>query len=136
MFSSHLSSAYLHVFFHTSAVTTTMFSSHLSCGYISAFFTCDCVHCGVSQSEFLVFSGFLQAHVSYLDAGCEVCLLLLSVDHNSFFTLSESKDKIKAVSLPSRWHCEHTMFCVEVFYALCISFHSFMHGSFLLLVSG
>ncbi|XP_076448085.1 protein SAND-like isoform X2 [Babylonia areolata] len=40
-------------------------------------------------------SGFLQAHVSYLDNDCEVCLLLLSVDRDSFFTLSEAKDKIK-----------------------------------------
>ncbi|KAK7102484.1 protein SAND-like [Littorina saxatilis] len=41
-------------------------------------------------------SGFVQAHVSYLDNDCEVCLLLLSVDRDSFFILSEAKDKIKA----------------------------------------
>ncbi|PVD24522.1 hypothetical protein C0Q70_15005 [Pomacea canaliculata] len=40
-------------------------------------------------------SGYLQAHVSYLDSDCQVCLLLLSVDRDSFFTLSECKDKIK-----------------------------------------
>ncbi|KAK7483687.1 hypothetical protein BaRGS_00025120 [Batillaria attramentaria] len=41
-------------------------------------------------------SGFLQAHVSYLDEDCQVCLLLLSVDRDSFFTLSEAKDRIRA----------------------------------------
>ena len=27
------------------------------------------------------------------------------------------------------WRCEHARFCVEVFYALCINFHSFIHTS-------
>ena len=26
------------------------------------------------------------------------------------------------------WRCEHARFCVEVFYALYINFHSFIHG--------
>lgn len=40
-------------------------------------------------------SGFLQAHVSYLDESCQTCLFLLTVDRDSFFTLSECKSKIK-----------------------------------------
>ncbi|XP_048739564.1 vacuolar fusion protein MON1 homolog A-like isoform X2 [Ostrea edulis] len=39
-------------------------------------------------------SGYLQAHISYLDEGCQTCLLLLSVDRESFFTLSDCKGKI------------------------------------------
>ena len=27
------------------------------------------------------------------------------------------------------WHCEHARFCVEVFYALYINFHSFIHAT-------
>ena len=27
------------------------------------------------------------------------------------------------------WRCEHARFCVEVFYALYINFHSFIHSS-------
>ena len=33
----------------------------------------------------------------------------------------------------SRWRCEHARFCVEVFYAPYINFHSFIHSSALLL---
>ncbi|KAK6176727.1 hypothetical protein SNE40_014970 [Patella caerulea] len=40
-------------------------------------------------------SGFLQAHISYLDDSCNTCLLLLTVDRESFFTLSDCKSKIK-----------------------------------------
>lgn len=47
----------------------------------------------------LCFSGFLQAHVSYLDDNSQTCMLLLSVDRDSFFTLSECKNKIKEVGL-------------------------------------
>ncbi|XP_005090495.1 protein SAND [Aplysia californica] len=39
--------------------------------------------------------GFLQAHVSYLDEECHTCLLLLSVDIEAFYILSECKAKIK-----------------------------------------
>lgn len=39
-------------------------------------------------------SGYLYAHVSYLDDNCPACLLLLSTDRNAFFTLSECKAKI------------------------------------------
>ncbi|KAK3102519.1 hypothetical protein FSP39_011920 [Pinctada imbricata] len=40
-------------------------------------------------------SGYLQAHISYLDESCQTCLLLLTVDRESFFTLSDCKNKIK-----------------------------------------
>ncbi|XP_041350139.1 protein SAND-like [Gigantopelta aegis] len=40
-------------------------------------------------------SGFLQAHVSYLDESCDTCLLLLSVDRESFFALSDCKTRIR-----------------------------------------
>ena len=39
-------------------------------------------------------NGFLHAHVSYLSDDCQACLLLLSVDQDVFFTLSEAKKKI------------------------------------------
>ncbi|GFG32545.1 hypothetical protein Cfor_09047 [Coptotermes formosanus] len=39
-------------------------------------------------------SGFLHGHVSYLSDDCEACLLLLTVDRDVFFTLSEAKQKI------------------------------------------
>ncbi|BFZ08837.1 hypothetical protein BsWGS_11876 [Bradybaena similaris] len=39
--------------------------------------------------------GFLQAHVSYLDEECQTCLLLLSVDIEAFYILSECKSRIK-----------------------------------------
>ncbi|XP_045167306.2 vacuolar fusion protein MON1 homolog A-like [Mercenaria mercenaria] len=39
-------------------------------------------------------SGFLQAHISYLDEECQTCLLLLSVDRDSFFTLSACKTRV------------------------------------------
>ncbi|CAL1532083.1 unnamed protein product [Lymnaea stagnalis] len=40
-------------------------------------------------------AGFLQAHVSYLDDECHTCLLLLSVDIEAFYVLSECKAKIQ-----------------------------------------
>ncbi|KDR23174.1 protein SAND isoform X1 [Zootermopsis nevadensis] len=39
-------------------------------------------------------SGFLHGHVSYLSDDCQACLLLLTVDRDVFFTLSEAKQKI------------------------------------------
>jgi len=39
-------------------------------------------------------SGYLYAHVSYLDDTCNACLLLLSTDRNAFFPLSDCKAKI------------------------------------------
>lgn len=39
-------------------------------------------------------NGFLHAHVSYLSDDCEACLLLLSCDNESFFTLSDAKKNI------------------------------------------
>lgn len=41
--------------------------------------------------------GFLHAHVSYLSDDCQACLLLLSVEKDVFFTLSEAKQKITEV---------------------------------------
>lgn len=42
--------------------------------------------------------GFLHAHVSYLADDCQACLLLLSVEKDVFFTLSEAKQKITEVN--------------------------------------
>lgn len=39
-------------------------------------------------------SGFLYGHVSYLSEDCQACLLLLTVERDAFFTLSEAKQKI------------------------------------------
>lgn len=39
-------------------------------------------------------SGFLHGHVSYLAEDCQACLLLLTVDRDLFFTLSEAKQRI------------------------------------------
>ncbi|CAL4200053.1 unnamed protein product, partial [Meganyctiphanes norvegica] len=39
-------------------------------------------------------NGYLYGHVSYLSDDCEACLLLLTVDREQFFTLSEAKQKI------------------------------------------
>lgn len=39
-------------------------------------------------------SGFLYSHVSYLSEDCQACLLLLTVERDVFFALSEAKQKI------------------------------------------
>lgn len=39
-------------------------------------------------------NGFLHAYVSYLSDDCQACLVLLSVDRDVFYTLSEAKTKI------------------------------------------
>jgi hypothetical protein len=39
-------------------------------------------------------SGYLHAHVSYLEEDCSACLLLLTTDKDKFFSLSECKKKI------------------------------------------
>ncbi|BES90843.1 Trafficking protein Mon1 [Nesidiocoris tenuis] len=39
-------------------------------------------------------NGFLHGHVSYLTEDCDACLLLLTVDQDIFFQLSEAKKKI------------------------------------------
>ncbi|ELT95737.1 hypothetical protein CAPTEDRAFT_164017 [Capitella teleta] len=39
--------------------------------------------------------GYLHAHISYMDEECRSCLLLLTVDRDVFFTLSECKEKIR-----------------------------------------
>lgn len=39
----------------------------------------------------------MHAHISYLAEDCQACLVLLTIDHNLFFTLSEVKKKITEV---------------------------------------
>lgn len=39
-------------------------------------------------------SGFLYGHVSYLSEDCQACLLLLTVERDVFFVLSEAKQRI------------------------------------------
>lgn len=39
-------------------------------------------------------NGYLYTHVSYLSDDCQACLVLLTVDREAFFTLSEAKTKI------------------------------------------
>ncbi|XP_015591269.1 protein SAND [Cephus cinctus] len=39
-------------------------------------------------------NGFMHGHVSYLAEDCQACLLLLTVDRDVFFTLSDAKQKI------------------------------------------
>lgn len=45
----------------------------------------------------MFFSGFMHAHISYLAEDCQACLVLLTVDHNLFFSLSDAKRKITEV---------------------------------------
>lgn len=52
-------------------------------------------------------NGFLHAHVSYLSDDCQACLLLLSVDRDVFFTLSDAKKKI--TEKLRRSHCLETI---------------------------
>lgn len=49
--------------------------------------------------SYLFFSGYLHAYISYLDESCDACLLLLTVDKDLFFTLSDCKRKIMEVLL-------------------------------------
>lgn len=44
-------------------------------------------------------NGFLHTHISYLSDDCMTCLLLLSVDSDGFYALSEAKKKITDVSI-------------------------------------
>ncbi|XP_059056311.1 protein SAND [Achroia grisella] len=39
-------------------------------------------------------TGFLHGHVSYISDDCQACLLLLTVRHDAFFTLSQAKHTI------------------------------------------
>lgn len=48
-------------------------------------------------------NGYLHAHVSYLSEDCQACLLLLSVDRDVFFTLSDAKKRI--TEKLRRTHC-------------------------------
>jgi hypothetical protein len=50
---------------------------------------------------FLFFSGYMHAHISYLAEDCQACLVLLTIDHDLFFTLSEAKRKITEVCMYS-----------------------------------
>lgn len=43
------------------------------------------------------FSGFMHAHISYLAEDCQACLVLLTIDHDLFFVLSDAKKKITEV---------------------------------------
>ncbi|XP_039276039.1 protein SAND-like [Nilaparvata lugens] len=43
-------------------------------------------------------SAYMHGHVSYLSEDCEACLLLLSIDRDMFFNLSEAKQTIVDVS--------------------------------------
>lgn len=46
---------------------------------------------------FNFFSGYMHAHISYLAEDCQACLVLLTIDHNLFFALSDAKRKITEV---------------------------------------
>ena len=48
------------------------------------------------------FSGYLYAHISYLEDDCPACLLLLSTDRNAFFELAETRLKTLEVSAKSQ----------------------------------
>ena len=53
------------------------------------------------------FSGYLYAHISYLEDNCPACLLLLSTDRNAFFELARSRQKTLEVSTVFvRWKIE------------------------------
>lgn len=41
----------------------------------------------------------MQAHISYLSEDCQACLLLITVDRENFFELSEAKNRIVMVNL-------------------------------------
>ena len=58
------------------------------------------VSCFVVYYVFIVvvFSGYLYAHISYLDDNCPACLLLLSTDRDAFFELAETRLKTVEVS--------------------------------------
>lgn len=45
----------------------------------------------------IFFSGFMHAHVSYLTEDCPACLIMLTVEKDIFFELSDAKGKIIAV---------------------------------------
>ncbi|KAJ9580107.1 hypothetical protein L9F63_004249, partial [Diploptera punctata] len=50
-------------------------------------------------------TGFLHGHVSYLSDDCQACLLLLTVDRDVFFILSEAKQKIVETIYLKRGNC-------------------------------
>lgn len=39
----------------------------------------------------------MHAHISYLAEDCQACLVLLTIDHDLFFSLSDAKRKITEV---------------------------------------
>jgi len=48
-------------------------------------------------------SGYLYAHISYLEDDCPACLLLLSTDRNAFFELAETR--LKTLERLKRYKC-------------------------------
>lgn len=44
-------------------------------------------------------NGFMHGHVSYLAEDCQACLLLLTVERDVFYTLSEAKQVEKKKSI-------------------------------------
>ena len=54
-------------------------------------------------------SGFLHAHVSYLAEDCQACLLLLSIERDVFYILSEAKRKITEVLFVLKTLCLLTL---------------------------
>lgn len=48
-------------------------------------------------------SGYLYAHISYLEDDCPACLLLLSTDRNAFFELAETR--LKTLERLKRYRC-------------------------------
>lgn len=48
-------------------------------------------------------SGYLYAHISYLEDNCPACLLLLSTDRNAFFELAETR--LKTLERLRRYRC-------------------------------
>ncbi len=49
--------------------------------------------CFEKKRGFSVFRGFLHTHISFLTDSCPVCLMLLTVDRNAFFEMSEVRRK-------------------------------------------
>ena len=66
----------------------------------------------------VVFSGYLYAHISYLDDNCPACLLLLSTDRDAFFELAETRLKtveVSCISLRNWMFASSSQFLVSSF---------------------
>ena len=70
------------------------------------------------------FNCYAQFHFSLERGGWvgAVCTFLVSVSFGSFLACESLH-----VCTVRIWRCEHARFCLEVFYALYINFHSFTH---------